>query len=209
MASISKQSNGRRTIQFAWTKYKRRSIRLGKVSQRFAEGIKYRVEQLNAARITGQAIDPDTARWVVDLDDVMVEKLARAGLIPKRERATLRAFLDSYIATRTDVKKSAHTRRVVVKNGKVVVDEETRDGEPVKRVNPVKPVRPVRRKAGADVDGSFDDLDLFDRRRPDGLGRDRIRKLERRRRDAERKSTPKGAVEKKRKAGGRPVRPVR
>ena len=119
MASISKQSNGRRTIQFVWSKYKRRSIRLGKVSQRHAEAIKHRVEQLNTARVTGHAIEPDTARWLAEIDDVLADKLSQAGLIPKRERAVLKEFLDSYIATRTDVKKSGHilydqTRRNLV-----------------------------------------------------------------------------------------------
>jgi len=37
MASITKQPNGRRTIQFVGPDRKRRSIRLGKVSQRYAE----------------------------------------------------------------------------------------------------------------------------------------------------------------------------
>ena len=39
MASISKEPNGRRTIQFVAGDGKRRSIRLGKVSQREAEEI--------------------------------------------------------------------------------------------------------------------------------------------------------------------------
>ena len=35
MASLSKQPNGRRTIQFVGSDGKRRSIRFGKISQRF------------------------------------------------------------------------------------------------------------------------------------------------------------------------------
>ena len=104
MGSISTEPGGRRTIQFVGSDGKRRSIRLGKVSQRTAEAVKYRVEQLNVAKMTGQAVNGDTARWVADRDVILADKLAAVGLIPRRERATLQAFLDSYIEGRTDVK---------------------------------------------------------------------------------------------------------
>lgn len=104
MASISSQPNGRRTIQFLGTDGKRRSIRLGKVSLRQAETIKIRVEQLVGAAISGHAPDDQTSRWVAGLDDLLVGKLAQAGLVPKRESSTLGPFVDGYIESRTDVK---------------------------------------------------------------------------------------------------------
>ena len=104
MASISKQPNGRRTIQFVGGDGKRRSIRLGKCSQRLAESVQVKVEHLVASQLTSGALDGETARWVADLDDQLADKLAAVGLIPRRERATLKAFLDSYIEGRTDVK---------------------------------------------------------------------------------------------------------
>jgi integrase len=104
MASIARQPNGRRTIQFIGADGKRRSIRLGKVSQHMAEAVKVRVEHLAAAQITGHALDDETARWLTGLEEALSDKLARVGLVPKRERATLAAFLDAYIAGRTDVK---------------------------------------------------------------------------------------------------------
>ncbi|MBI5289569.1 MAG: tyrosine-type recombinase/integrase, partial [Chloroflexi bacterium] len=104
MASISAERNGRRVIQFFGGDGKRRSIRLGKASQRFAEAVKHKVENLVAASITGHALDDETARWVAALDTVMGDKLADVGLIPKREAATLAAFLDAVIASRSDVK---------------------------------------------------------------------------------------------------------
>ena len=55
MASISKEPGGRRTIQFVGGDGKRRSIRLGKVSQRLAESVQVRVEHLAAAQVTGVA----------------------------------------------------------------------------------------------------------------------------------------------------------
>ena len=71
MASITREANGRRTIQFIAADRRRKSIRLGKASQRMAEAVKGRVERLAAAVITGHSVDEETARWVKDLDDVL------------------------------------------------------------------------------------------------------------------------------------------
>jgi len=46
MASISREPNGHRTIQFVAVDGKRKSIRLGKVSQHAAESVKAKVEVL-------------------------------------------------------------------------------------------------------------------------------------------------------------------
>src|SRR5262245_23180116 len=119
MASIGNDPNGRRRILFVAPDGSRKTLRLGKVSQRFAEGVKLRVEHLLAAKLTGSAPDADTARWVSGLDDMPSTRLAAVGLIPKRQSATLKAFLDEYIAGRADVKGSTatvlgHTRRNLV-----------------------------------------------------------------------------------------------
>jgi integrase len=119
MASISREKNGRKTIQFTGADGKRRSIRLGKASLRFAEAVKVKVEQLAAAAITGHAVDDETSRWVAKLDEVMIGKLGAVGLIPKRESATLKSFLDRYFSMRTDVKTATltvwgHTRRNLI-----------------------------------------------------------------------------------------------
>lgn len=109
MASITREADGRRTIQFVGADRKRRSIRLGKISQRSTEAVKFRVEQLVAAKITSHTVDDETSRWVASLSEPMYKKLAAVGLLPKREPAkqtTLQAFLDAYIAGRTDVKES-------------------------------------------------------------------------------------------------------
>jgi integrase len=119
MASISRQPNGRRTIQFMGLSGKRHSIRLGKVPQRTAETIKIRIEHLVAAAIGRHAVDDETMRWVAGLDNQLADRLASLGLIPQRHRATLRAFLDDFIASRIDVKSSTqtvygHTRRNLI-----------------------------------------------------------------------------------------------
>ena len=124
MASISTQPGGRRTIQFVGGDEKRRSLRLGKVSQRMAESVKTRVEQLNAAKITGHAPDEETSRWLASRDQTMLDKLAAVGLIapcvPKPAATlTLAAFIDQYIATKPEMKPNTAknyqaTRRVLI-----------------------------------------------------------------------------------------------
>ena len=103
MASISRDPNGRRTIQFVGSDGKRRSVRLGKVSQRTAETIKVKVESLVTAAITS-SMDDETARWVASLDQPLSDKLAAVGLVSLRRSTTLATFLDDYLASRIDVK---------------------------------------------------------------------------------------------------------
>jgi integrase len=122
MASITREADGRRTIQFVGADRKRRSIRLGKISQRSAEAVKVKVEKLVFASITGHAADDETARWLASIDVVMHDKLAAVGLVPKREhekQALLQDFIDGYVSGRADVKGSTaivygHTRRNLI-----------------------------------------------------------------------------------------------
>src|SRR6516162_11645743 len=113
MASISKAANGYRTIQFVGGDGKRRSIRLGKVSHRQAEAVKFRVEALNAAAISKCPLDGDTAAWVAAIGDDLAAKLAAVGLVPERASALpgalLGEFITSYIGRRTDLKPQTRT----------------------------------------------------------------------------------------------------
>ena len=121
MASISCEPGGRRTIQFVGADNKRRSIRLGKVSQKTAETVKGHVEQLNAAKIVPDSAVPDaTARWVRSLDAKLSAKLAKVGLIQRRKVATLQAFITDYIASRVDVKPA--TREIWSQGERGLVD---------------------------------------------------------------------------------------
>src|ERR1051326_2873462 len=104
MASITREPNGRRLIQFVAAAGKRKSIRLGKVSQRVAEEIKVKIEALNAATIAGHAVDDEVSRWLTKLDARMIDKLGAVGLIAHREVATLGAFIARYIAGRHGAK---------------------------------------------------------------------------------------------------------
>jgi integrase len=112
MASISNGPGGRRMIQFVAGDGRRRTVRLGKVTQRVAEEVKVKVEALNAAAISGVSWDAETARWVAGLAPVLADRLARAGLIPRRQAAAgsrLGKFLEDYIAGRTDAEESTAT----------------------------------------------------------------------------------------------------
>src|SRR5437016_196840 len=113
MASISADSRGRRRILFIGKDGQRKAIYLGDVTQKMAEGVKVRIEQLVASSITGHPVDDVTSRWLTELDSTMLNKLAAAGLIPKRQMAKLATFIDGYIASRSDAKPNT------VKNYKV------------------------------------------------------------------------------------------
>jgi integrase len=108
MASIVRQANGRRLIQFVGPDRTRHSIRLGMVSQRMAEAFKVRVEALLGAAMTGHVVDEETALWLNRLDAIMKDRLAGVGLIPQAEVATLQSFIDHYLKTRCDAKPSTH-----------------------------------------------------------------------------------------------------
>ena len=77
MASIARDKNGTRRILFVAPDGKRPTIRLGKVSQRTAEGIKYRVEQLLEALHYKHPVEGELAQWVTDLEPDLAKKLAR------------------------------------------------------------------------------------------------------------------------------------
>jgi integrase len=111
MASISRDPSGRRIIQFVAVDGKRKSIRLGKVSQRIADEIKVKVEALAATAVAGMSMDTETARWLAGIGDELHNKLASVGLVQPRNHADLKLgeFIDSYINGRPDVKASTRT----------------------------------------------------------------------------------------------------
>jgi integrase len=104
VASITREPNGRRLIQFVAKDGRRKSIRLGKMPQRLAEEVKVKVEALNAAAISGHTVDDEVAHWLAKLDHIMVEKLAAVGLVPRRQAAILGSFISRYIEGRHGAK---------------------------------------------------------------------------------------------------------
>lgn len=100
MASISTDKNGNRRILFVDADGRRRPIRLGKLPMKAAEAIKFKVEQLLAAKIAGCAWDAETARFVAGLNEVLADKLAAVDLIPARQSTLLGPFATAYIEER-------------------------------------------------------------------------------------------------------------
>ena len=94
MASISTDKTGNRTLQFVAGDGKRRSIRLGKMTKKFADSIRTRVEHLNAARIGHTSLDNETAAWVSKIGDDLHAKLAAVGLIASRGRSVSISLAD-------------------------------------------------------------------------------------------------------------------
>jgi integrase len=114
MASLSSSAQGKRIIQFKHIDGKRRSIRLGKMTLKTAEGIRTRVEGLVAARTSNQPIDSELARWVAGIGDSLHARLAKWELVAKRQKGDdsampLEPFLQRFIDRRTDIKPN--TRR--------------------------------------------------------------------------------------------------
>lgn len=103
MESIARGKNGTRRILFMAPDGRRPTIRLGKVSQRAAESVKNRIEQLLEALHLNRPLDADLAQWVAGLSTRMAEKLADVGLIPERQSkpaVTLGPFLQDWLAAR-------------------------------------------------------------------------------------------------------------
>ncbi len=61
-------------------------------------------DALVSGSITGHAPADETSRWLAGLDDTLFDKLARVGLVKARGSVGLKAFLDIYIESRTDIK---------------------------------------------------------------------------------------------------------
>lgn len=107
MASLSHDKNGTRRILFVGPDGKRKPIRLGRMNQKDAEHVLYRVEDLLASAISKRAWSRDLAGWVADLDPKLAEKLYRVKLIPKCGEIatdTLESFIRAYVNGRVDAK---------------------------------------------------------------------------------------------------------
>lgn len=106
MASITNEGNGRRRVQFMLDG-QRKGIRLGACSERLAERFADRVEDLITSRSLSATPARETAEWLKELDEDVHAKLAALGLVSSRTTTAtlaLGAFIDGYIADRTDAK---------------------------------------------------------------------------------------------------------
>ncbi|MBC8107952.1 MAG: hypothetical protein H7Z14_15290 [Anaerolineae bacterium] len=64
------------------------------------------IEKIAAANANGSAFDDATSAWITSISDQLHAKLSKANLVKPRTagRAVLGAFVDAYIAGRSDVK---------------------------------------------------------------------------------------------------------
>ncbi len=112
MASIGRDPNGRRRILFVAQNGKRRTIRLGKCSQKQGEATKVKIEALVAAQFSGGSLDDEVSRWLAALPDNMHKRLVAVGLAKPRATnpeasgagMSLGRFLEEYRESRVDVK---------------------------------------------------------------------------------------------------------
>ena len=110
MASITKQYNGRKRIDFQFAD-KRHYVSLGKMSMKLANEVKTKIEDIIASKIAGHAPITSTLEWIAQQQSQsskLFQKLAELDLVNREHRPdakdTLDAFIDSYIDSRTDVK---------------------------------------------------------------------------------------------------------
>lgn len=111
--------DGKATVQFTGPDGRRRTIRLGKVSERNAGRFAEKLEQVNTAAKLGTSLDDDLSAWVAKLGDDVAEKLTVYGLIVRREVVPLGKLIDDFIDQRADVKPQTkvilrHTRANLV-----------------------------------------------------------------------------------------------
>ena len=106
MASLANDPNGRRRILFVDGDGKRKAIRLGKMSKRQAEAVKYRIEDLLAAKLSSSSPSDETSHWLANIDGELREKLANVGLAVARNYKLLSDYIAEYIRCRTDAKPS-------------------------------------------------------------------------------------------------------
>ena len=84
MASIGSDANGYRRILFVAGDGSRKTVRLGKCSERDAEDVCRHIEDLVAANVNGQSLKLSTAAWLKDIGTTLHERLARTGLVDSR-----------------------------------------------------------------------------------------------------------------------------
>ncbi len=107
MASIGREKNGHRRILFVGDTGRRKTVRLGKCTEKQAQAAKNKIEALIGARITGQQ-DDEVSHWVAGLPDGIHARIAKTGLLPPRQHCneTLGNFLKHYIESQADRKRN-------------------------------------------------------------------------------------------------------
>ncbi len=112
MASVVCDPNGRKRIQFTDRDGERRTVRLGQASKKTANAYCEKIEKVLEAQFANTALDPEVAKWVAALGDVMHGRFVAVGLAEPRVQAaavTLEAMLKSFFES-VDVKPATLVR---------------------------------------------------------------------------------------------------
>lgn len=111
MATLIREPNGRKRIQFVDGNGARRSIGLGHMTDRNAERFKDKVEQLVEHVSTGMALEAETSRWLLKLAARWYVKLVQVELVEPRiteadapKQTTVLEFIADYLRRRSDLK---------------------------------------------------------------------------------------------------------
>ena len=108
MASIARDSGGKKRILFVAPDGKRKVIRLGKMPLVQARNVKYKIESLISSKASSQPLDNETG----DIPDDMAGKLARAGLVKERGTITIGGMLDAFMNSNSSAKPATLTARL-------------------------------------------------------------------------------------------------
>jgi len=122
MASLTQDgASGRWTVQFVGRDGKRRSVRLGPQPKRQAENFRVKIEELAGAVLNDRDPSDETSRWVAEVGEPLRGRLAAVGLIHSPAGSpTLKAFIDDYLASRSDLK--AGTKQHIGHSAKNLID---------------------------------------------------------------------------------------
>lgn len=110
MASMYREDGGF-TIRFADPNNgERKKIRLGDVTKKQAQGVKWRVEQLSSAKLTGHTPDDEILKWLETIPDLLHDRISAAGLARPRQSGKLGPWLAKYMEERTDLKPESRRK---------------------------------------------------------------------------------------------------
>lgn len=87
-------------LVFTDHRHTRRTLRLSRIPRKELEKIGRRIEVLVVAKITGEPLDPETARWLAETGDKLRDRLVKLDLCAPKQRRPQRhlgEFVEEYI----------------------------------------------------------------------------------------------------------------
>jgi integrase len=140
MASLSKSTNGTYSIQFL-VNGKRKTIYAGKMEPREANRLCEKVEELARIKNRNGRIEEseDLCKWLSKIIGTKLhDKLVNIGLVEPVGNTQLEAFVDGYIAMRTDLKGSSVQTMKSAKNRIVGIWGATKEIQSITKANVVE-----------------------------------------------------------------------